>query len=255
MNIVEVTDECIRNGRAKSKNYTGMKFGRLTILGLSDEYKIDSKGGKHLLWVCRCDCGNVVQKTSHDFSYSSRKVPSCGCYMSDMARGLFTKHGATLNRNTERLYVVWNGIKQRCLNPNNQYYGAYGGRGITICNEWKTDYTAFKEWAYDNGYDENASSQQCTIDRIDVNKGYFPENCRWVSAKEQSVNRTNNRILEYLGEKHTVSEWSEIVGLPQGTLNGRLNRYGWSVEDALSLPKHSRRCNKIDKEKENGTSA
>ena len=224
MNIVEVTDECIRNGRAKSKNYTGMKFGRLTILGLSDEYKIDSKGGKHLLWVCRCDCGNAVQKTSHDFSYSSRKVPSCGCYMSDMARELFTKHGATLNKKSERLYVVWNGIKQRCLNPNNQHYNVYGGRGITICDEWKTDYTAFKE--------------------------VF---CRWVSAKEQSVNRTNNRVLEYLGEKHTVSEWAEIVGLSQGIINGRLNRYGWSVEDALSLPRYVRRCNKIDKEEENGT--
>lgn len=119
-------------------------------------------------------------------------------------------------------------MRQRCSNENNNRYKNYGGRGITVCDDWKDNFQAFYEWAIKNGYRENL-----TLDRKNPNKNYEPNNCRWITQKEQQNNKTNNRFLEYKGEKHTLGEWSEITGIKLATIWARLDR-GWSIEKTLT---------------------
>ena len=129
-----------------------------------------------------------------------------------------------------RLYRTWCGMKTRCYNPKDRKFHCYGGKGITICDEWKNSFVSFAEWAVNNGYEEHL-----TIDRIDVEKGYEASNCRWVDIKTQENNRTNNHWLTYNGETHTLAEWADITGIRRHTIDQRL-KYGWSVEKALTYP-------------------
>ena len=130
----------------------------------------------------------------------------------------------------DRLHRIWSRMKQRCYNNNCAQYNNYGGRGITICDEWRTSYSAFKEWALANGYKDDLS-----LDRIDVNSGYSPSNCRWATAKEQSRNKRNNRYITFRGVTLSLAEWSERSGLKAMTLYNRIAS-GWSVEKALTTP-------------------
>lgn len=129
-----------------------------------------------------------------------------------------------------RLFKSWVHMRERCYNPNDKRYSVYGGRGITVCDEWKESFIPFYEWAMSHGY-----SNHLTLDRIDVNKGYYPENCRWADMKTQQNNRSNNHRLEYMGETHTINEWASIVGIKRQTIQRRI-KVGWSVEDALTKP-------------------
>lgn len=138
------------------------------------------------------------------------------------------------SNNKSRLYHVWQMIKQRCYNKNNVGYRNYGGRGITVCDEWKDSFLSFKEWAINNGYDESLS-----IDRIDNNGNYEPKNCRWVTRKQQARNRNICRFITYGNETKCLSEWAEGVGITPSMLSDRL-RGGWSMEDALNMPKGSK---------------
>lgn len=133
------------------------------------------------------------------------------------------------NMSKTRLYRIWAGMKSRCYNENHTAYNRYGGRGITICNEWKNDFTKFANWANKFGYADDLS-----IDRIDNNKGYFPENCRWVPlfSAEQQLGRANARLIEYDGRKKQLSEWAEELGIKYTTVRERLKR-GWSVDEAF----------------------
>ena len=131
-------------------------------------------------------------------------------------------------KRTERLSRIYSMMKQRCYNskmPNFKYYGA---RGIAVCDERRNDSQSFYEWAILNGYKE-----ELTLDRIDNSGNYEPSNCRWVTAKEQSNHRSNNIILSFNGENHTISEWSEITGIKQHVIRNRLIR-GWSIENVLT---------------------
>lgn len=129
------------------------------------------------------------------------------------------------------LYVVWQGMIRRCTYKRHKNFADYGGRGIKVCDEWLHDFKAFHDWAMANGYTEGL-----TIDRIDVNGDYCPENCRLATMKEQANNRRNNRLLTFRGDTHTLTEWAAITGISLYTLNSRLNQLGWSVERALSTP-------------------
>ena len=173
---------------------TGHKYGRLTVLS-----RAGSKYG-HSLWNCRCDCGNHKVCISSDLR--SNKVSSCGCYHHEInvgntfsrlggrVRGLqLLKHGECKTR----LYKVWKSMHQRCNNPNNRFYLNYGGRGIKNCSEWD-DYIEFRDWGMSNGYNPNAKFGECTLDRIDNNKGYYPDNCRWVGLQTQANNRRKRRV-------------------------------------------------------------
>ena len=134
------------------------------------------------------------------------------------------KHGLSHTR----IDNIYKAIISRCYNENNNRYSVYGEKGINVCNEWLSDKKKFFDWAFNNGYSENL-----TIDRIDPNGNYEPSNCRWVSCKVQANNKTNNRIIEFDGQSHTLAEWSDITGITVSTLWARLKR-GWSVEDTLT---------------------
>lgn len=141
------------------------------------------------------------------------------------------KHGL----NETRIYKTWVRMKVRCYNQNHDRYKNYGGRGITVCDEWKNDFKKFYEWAMKNGY-----SDDLTIDRIDVNGNYEPSNCRWITNKEQCNNRRNNHFITYNGKTQTVSEWAEEIGLDYNTLLVRINRLHWDIEKALTTPLRGR---------------
>lgn len=135
------------------------------------------------------------------------------------------KHGM---RHT-RLYNIWRSMNQRCYNTNTINYERYGGRGIRVCDEWRHDFVAFRDWAVANGYTDNL-----TIDRKDANGNYNPSNCQWATYKEQANNKRSNRLLELHGVSHTLGEWASITGIKLATIWARLNK-GWSVEEALTV--------------------
>ena len=139
------------------------------------------------------------------------------------------------NIRKSRLYKVWIEMKNRCSNPNNYRYKRYGAKGITVCKDWKENYESFYNWAISNGYIEN-SEKKYTIDRIDNSKGYCPENCRFLSIQEQQSNKTNNHLITYKNETHTVSQWSRILNINVQTIFTRIEK-GLSVEEILSCEK------------------
>lgn len=190
---------------------TGQRFGRLVVV---ERYYTGKEGsGQNAKWLCRCDCGNYHVVFSH--CLASGGVKSCGCLLRDK----HLSHGQT----GTRLYNVWNGIKQRCLNENDKLYPDYGGRGITICDLWRENFEIFKEWAIANGYDENAKRGKCTIDRIDNDGNYEPTNCRITDMKVQANNRRSTVYFDYLGERFTINQLSELLGIPRATIADRRN--------------------------------
>lgn len=202
----------------KTKDITGQKFGRLTVLELDTNSK--EKAAK---WICKCECGAII--STRGSSLRSGHTKSCGCFhLEDLiARKIRATHG----KEGTRIYRIWQGVKNRCLNQNEPAYKKYGGRGITVCEEWKNNFQAFYNWAMESGYQDNL-----TIDRINNDGNYEPSNCRWTTAKIQANNRRSNRIVEYNGENITLSELSEKTGVPYGRIAHRLYR-GWSVEEAV----------------------
>lgn len=141
-------------------------------------------------------------------------------------------------RSTEKLYTVWTNMRKRCQKETNPTYKYYGARGIKVCDEWN-DYEAFREWAYANGYKEGNNRRDCTLDRIDVNGNYEPSNCRWITAKQQHLNTRKNVYIEYKGERHTLLEWAQKLGINYKTFGNRWRR-GWSIERMIEEPTHMR---------------
>lgn len=182
------------------------------------------KVGKGQKWKYRCDCGfeGITQVSEN---------PGCCpmCSRKNMGRRI---HGESpgSEKNATRLYGIWLGMKTRCYNGNAEAYEHYGGRGITVCEEWLHDYLNFKEWAMANGYAENL-----TIDREDVNGNYEPSNCRWVEWEYQCNNKRNSRRYEYNGKLYSIKELAKMAGTSYGCMKRRLNVYGWSVEDAVAI--------------------
>lgn len=128
-----------------------------------------------------------------------------------------------------RLYRIWQAMKTRCLNPNFERFSDYGGRGITICEEWENDFQSFHDWSMKNGY-----SDDLTIDRIDNDGNYEPSNCRWVTNEVQLNNSRQCNFIEFNGETHNMTEWSKILGIPRYVLSNRIHAYGWSIERAFT---------------------
>lgn len=148
-----------------------------------------------------------------------------------MQRELMSKRASKHNGFGTRLYSIWNSMRQRCNNANSKAYRNYGGRGITICPEWD-DYSVFRDWAYSSGYDDSAMRGECTLDRVDVDGPYSPDNCRWATMRLQSNNKRNTPTYELNGETRSLAEWAEITGVKYQTLFRRY-KSGWSAERAL----------------------
>lgn len=223
----------------RGKDLTGQKFNHLTVLKEVQGYTSPS-GSHRRRWLCLCDCGNTTIVGQDNLVRKINPTTSCGCSTPFWQKHKGQKRAAPGTRSKERLYGIWVGIKDRCFNSNATHYCNYGGRGITVCPEWSNDYDAFKDWAYSVGYDENAKFGECTIDRIDTNGNYEPDNCRWISVAEQNNNRRTTRRFNIDGAEYTLRGLSVKYGLPMVLLSRRLQN-GWTIEEALYVPKGMKR--------------
>lgn len=191
---------------------TGKRFGRLMVIVKSNIT------GKRSTWECACDCGNKA--TVRGDSLKSGNTQSCGCLHKDA----ITKHGDS--RKTDSLYATWKNMIKRCFDSNHKSWLNYGGRGITVCDEWQ-EYSQYKK---DMGERPFISAQ---VDRIDNNKGYSKDNCRWVSPKENCRNMSINHHVTMGGVTKTIPEWAETTGISERTIRSRIYR-GWPEEKALT---------------------
>lgn len=207
----------------KYKNLVGQKFNRLTVIELSEDYK----PGKRF-WKCKCDCGNVIYLDTARLTTGHTK--SCGCLQTESRKNSRKIHGESKTK----LYQIWRAMKQRCTQEKQISYHLYGGRGISVCKEWMDSYIVFRDWAISSGYVDGL-----TIDRIDSNKNYCPENCRWVTPKEQANNTRKNLRIEYKGQVKTLSEWCDYYGKNYHTVQCRLWRSRCSFETAMFREPHS----------------
>ena len=197
---------------------TGQRFGKLTVIKLVGTDKFGATK-----WLCKCDCGNeiVAYKTN---LMKPNHTTSCGCHKREIGKKIKTTH----NFSRTRIYKIWVGIKNRCYDFNSNVYYLYGKRGITVCKEWLEDFMTFYNWAMQNGYNE-----KLTIDRIDSNGNYEPNNCRWATAKEQSNNTSKNRVYFIDGVRYTTKQIAEKHNINYGTFISRIYR-GWTIEEAIN---------------------
>lgn len=160
----------------------GKRFGRLQVI----KEAFSNRSGFH--YICKCDCGTIT-KPIKGANLRNGRSKSCGCLQKEIITQRVTSH----QKSRSRLYGVWSGMRHRCNNKNASKYNFYGGRGISVCDEWNNSFENFYQWAMENGYDENAKRGDCTLDRIDTNGNYEPSNCRWVDMKIQSNNTRRNK--------------------------------------------------------------
>jgi len=207
------------NRGCRFQDLTGIRFGQLSVL------RLDKIEDGRSWWLCKCDCGVELSVRSNNLK---QKTKSCGCRNYRKCRqGKFRqgKHG--LSKSVE--YRTWITMLQRCLDENCKSYSRYGGRGITVCERW----LLFENFFADMGM---RPSKRHSIDRIDNEKGYGPDNCRWATQKEQTRNTRRNRHLVLNGITKTLAEWEELTGISHVTITARIDRHGWDVERALTTP-------------------
>lgn len=216
------------------KNLTGQKFGRLTVIGL---HPTESR---KTFWVCQCDCGNM--KIVRSDSLQCGAIKSCGCLKSEQDKKNLNRLGyiggphrkPSERRRSEnkvvgtRLYEIWQGMKGRCYDQHDARYGRYGGRGIKVCEIWRTNFLAFHDWAISSGYQDDL-----TIERIDNDGDYCPDNCRWATIKEQCNNRSTNINIKIGNATKTLMQWCEVFELDYKKIYARYRRNGFNGIDEL----------------------
>ena len=208
---------------ARIKDRTGQRYGRLVAVE-----RVGCSSTRDSVWRCVCDCGQEVTVLGGNLTAGTST--SCGCYQRESCGNMSRRHGG---KETPE-YVVWQSMKRRCEDPARDNYPRYGGRGIRVCERWQS----FENFLADMG---PRPSPKHSIDRIDSEGDYCPENCRWATAIEQANNKSNNRLLTACGKTQTLAEWVRETGLSSVVIRERINR-GWSVERALTTParKHLR---------------
>lgn len=199
--------------RSKMIKYEkGMKFGRLELVQKTDDKT------RNRIWVCKCDCGSVIKvPTSH---LSDGHTKSCGCYKNEVIK----KHGLSKTR----IHNEWIRMRFRCSGKNIEDYPSHSGRGIKVCEEWN-DFTIFKDWALSNGYDDSL-----TIDRIDNDKGYSKDNCRWTTQSEQNRNTRRTIYITHNKETKLLIDWTREKNMSYNVTYSRYKK-GWSFERIFSL--------------------
>ena len=197
---------------------TNQRFGRLVAI-----VKEGRNHRNYALWRCKCDCGN--EKLIAYAELKKGRVKSCGCWQRERMAALNKSHGMSSSKE----FRSWMKAKDRCFNPKHPAYEKYGGRGIVMCDEWRNSFTAFYEYMGD-------CPRTYTLDRIDNSKGYEPGNCRWASKKEQAMNSCWPKLVTIDGVTKNLSEWATLNGLRKESVYNRINKLGWSVEDAVSKP-------------------
>lgn len=218
-----VSGVALRAGQTKScrcsrrRDLTGQRFGRLRVVAFSHHAGTQRKP----FWRCVCDCG--AETTVNGQPLRNGLIRSCGCLKRDLSVQRATKHGG----HGTRTYRSWKAMRERCHNPSGTHYHHYGGRGITVCEQWK-DFSAFLA-------DMGECPAGLTIDRIDGNGNYEPGNCRWATATQQSRNTNRNHYVTINGVTRCLSEWAEIHGIGVRTVWSRI-RYGWDEVRAITTP-------------------
>ncbi len=218
----------------KAEDLTGQKFNRLTVIE-----RDPSSNTKHIKWICRCDCGNTCSVAGDNLKNGHSK--SCGCLNSELVTAR-NKANATHGDTRTPLYRIWHSMWARCTDPRCASFLRYGARGISVCEEWK-DYLVFRAWALSVGYDYDP---KWTIDRIDPDGDYCPENCRFLTRQQQSATNRHAVRVEYNGETKCLREWAREYNIPYLTFYNRY-RNGWSMEQALTTP-----VRHFDKKKKEG---
>ena len=195
----------------KRKNLIGQTFGRLTVIAEGKTRESNNKR-KQYYWLCQCSCGSQPKEINQN-SLLSGEIISCGCYHSEHNHEYGFKHGMSHTR----IYTIWSGMIQRCCNPNAKNYPRYGGRGVTVCEEWK-EFKKFYEWSKISGYSDNL-----TIERLDNNGNYCPENCTWITKQKQMRNTRRNHYIKYNDEELTLTEWARKFDMNVETLRYQVN--------------------------------
>ena len=197
---------------SKFIDITGKRYNNLFVIEFDKELN---------KWKCRCDCGNITYVSKSNLMYGG--VKSCGC--------LRHKPRFTHNLSHTKIYQIWNGMKNRCYNRNLSDYKNYGARGIYVCDEWKNSFETFYEWAIKTGYKEGL-----TIERIDNNDIYKPDNCKWITKGEQVNNRRNCCLYTYQGKTQNLAQWCKELELDYALMHDRIRMKKWDFEKAIKTP-------------------
>jgi hypothetical protein len=196
----------------------GQRFGRLTVVSFHSF--VPTK------WLCQCDCGRM--KIAWTKRLKRGWTTSCGCRLKELRAGAARRiHGEAAIGKVTKEYRAWVQSQKRCYNPKDPRFAHYGGRGITVSQEWRDDYQVFLR-------DMGRCPVGHSLDRIDNNGPYSRNNCRWGSRIQQANNTRVNRVLTLQGVTHTLAEWSRLTGIKRSTITQRIDYYGWSIEEALS---------------------
>ena len=205
----------------KIKDIAGERFGKLLVLSFSHI------NNRRAFWNCECECGTVKAIRSHDLLGS--KVNSCGCLKVEQTRQRNYKHGHSVRGAKTRAWDIWRGMTERCRNPNHSSWSNYGGRGVKVCPRW----LEFSNFLADMGEPE----ENFSLDRINNDEDYCPENCRWANRATQARNTNRNVMLTYNGKTQCLTDWAIEHGISRGTIEHRL-KHNWSIKKALTTPVH-----------------
>ena len=203
---------------SKNNLIENQKIGRLTLIE-----KIPACRGAN--WQCLCDCGNLI--IVKEYQLKNGIIKSCGCLKEEYSKMGNFIHGF----NKTRIQEIYHAMKERCYNKNHIHYNNYGGRGIAVCDEWKNDYDSFYNWSIQNGYQLGLS-----LDRINNDGNYEPNNCRWTTRKQQQRNMCRNKMITYNGKTRCLSEWCEILNLPYNAILKRIIYQNYTIEQAFETP-------------------